>query len=73
MDVSYLVLLSANLSYPLSLTQMINTRKGGGIDLPTLIHRRRVVPNPEMEMNPPPNPPPARNDAVIAAQMQQLQ
>jgi hypothetical protein len=52
---------------------MINTRKGGGIDLPAHIRRRRVVVNPQPEMNPAPNPPPARTDVVVAAQMQLLQ
>jgi hypothetical protein len=54
------------------LTQMINTRKGGGVDLPAHIHRRRVA-NPAPEMNPPLNPPPTGTDAVVAAQMQLLQ
>jgi hypothetical protein len=35
---------------------MVNTRRGGGVDLPARIRRRRVVPNLEPEMNPPPNP-----------------
>jgi hypothetical protein len=55
------------------LTQMINTRKGGGVDLPARIHRRRVVANPTPKMNPPLNPPPAGTDVVVAAQMQLLQ
>jgi hypothetical protein len=49
----------------MSLTQMVNTRRGGGVDLPARIRRRRVVANLEPEMNPPPNPPPA--DDVVAA------
>jgi hypothetical protein len=56
MDVSYLVILSTNMSYPMSLTQMVNTWKGGSIDQLARIRRRRAVPNPETEMNPPPNP-----------------
>jgi hypothetical protein len=52
---------------------MVNTKKGGGVDLPTRIHRRRAVANPELEMNPHPNPPPAWTDAMVAAQMQLLQ
>jgi hypothetical protein len=52
---------------------MVNTRKGGGIDLLSHILRRRTVVNPQLEMNPPPNPPPAGTDAVVAAQMQLLQ
>ena len=61
----------AKLSYPMSLTQMVNTRRGGGVDLPARIHRRRVVANPKPEMNPPPNPPPI--DGVTTAQMRLLQ
>jgi hypothetical protein len=53
------------------LTQMVNIRRGGGVDLPARIRRRRVVANLEPKMNPPPNPPPA--DDVAAAQMQLLQ
>jgi hypothetical protein len=52
---------------------MVNTRKGGGVDLPAHIHRRRVAPNPKPEMNPPPNPLPTRTDVVVGAQMQLLQ
>jgi hypothetical protein len=46
---------------------MVNIRRGGGVDLPARIRRRRVVANPEPEMNPPLNPPPV--DDVVAAQM----
>jgi hypothetical protein len=49
------------------------TRKGGGIDLPARIHRRRIVTQPQPKTNPPPNPPPARIDPVAAAQIQLLQ
>jgi hypothetical protein len=52
---------------------MINTRKGGGIDLPADNRRRRIVNQPQPEMNPPPNPPPVRIDPVVVAQMQLLQ
>jgi hypothetical protein len=52
---------------------MVNTRKGGGIDLPARIRRRRIVTQPQPEMNPTLNPPPARTDPVAAAQMQLLQ
>jgi hypothetical protein len=52
---------------------MVNTRKGRGIDLPTRIRPRRVVTQPQPEMNPPPNPPPTGTDTVVAAQMQLLQ
>ena len=72
LGVSYLFVLSANLSYHVFLTLMVNTRKGGGIDLPTRIRRSRVVVNPQPAMNPPPNPLPTRTDVVVAAQMQLL-
>jgi hypothetical protein len=52
---------------------MVNTRKGGRIDLPANKHRRRIVNQPQPEMNPPPNSPPAGVDPVAAAQMQLLQ
>jgi FtsZ-binding cell division protein ZapB len=48
---------------------MVNTWKGGGIDLPANNHRRRTVNQPQPEMNPPPT----RTDRVAAAQMQLLQ
>jgi hypothetical protein len=54
----------------MSLTQMVNTRRGGGVDLPARIRQRRDVANPEPTMNPPPNPPPV--DDVTAAQMRLL-
>jgi hypothetical protein len=54
----------------MSLTQMVNTRRGGGVDLLARIHQRRVVTNPEPTMNPPPNPLPV--DDVTAAQMRLL-
>jgi hypothetical protein len=57
----------------MSTTQMVNTRKGRGVYLPARICRRRAVANPEPEINPPPNPPPAGTDAVIATRMQLLQ
>jgi hypothetical protein len=50
---------------------MVNTRKGGRIDLPANPHNQRVH-RQQAEMNPP-NPPPARTDPVVAAQMQMLQ
>jgi hypothetical protein len=46
---------------------MVNTRKGGGIDPPAHIRRRRIVTQPQPEMNPPLNPPPAGADPVAAA------
>jgi hypothetical protein len=51
---------------------MVNTRKGGGIDLPANHHNKRIVRQPQPEMNPL-NPPPARTYSVVAAQMQMLQ
>jgi hypothetical protein len=51
---------------------MVNTRKGGGIDLPANPHIRRVLRQQQAEMNPP-NPPPSGTDLVVAAQMQMLQ
>jgi hypothetical protein len=56
----------------MSLTQMVNTRKGGGINQLARIRRRRAVPNPETKMNPSSNPLPTGNDVVIAAQVQLL-
>jgi hypothetical protein len=56
------------------LTQMVNTRKGGGIDLPPNRHSRRIFRQPQQqaEMDPP-NPPPAGTDPIVAAQMQVMQ
>jgi hypothetical protein len=51
---------------------MVNTKKGGGIDLPANPHNRMTVRQPQPEMNPP-NPPSAGTDPVVAAQMQRLQ
>jgi hypothetical protein len=64
--------LSTILSYHVFLTQMVNTRKGGGIDLPANQFNLRVLRQHQVETNPP-NPPPARTDPVVAAQMQMLQ
>jgi hypothetical protein len=50
----------------MSLTQMINTRTGGGVDKPARIRRRRVVINLEPQMDPP-NPPPPGSEAFFAA------
>lgn len=63
-------ILSTNLSYPMSLTKAVNTRKGGCVDPPARICRRRAVANLELEMNAPPNPPLAGTDVVVVAQMQ---
>jgi hypothetical protein len=51
---------------------MVNTRKGGRIDLPANHHSRRIIRQPQPEMNPL-NPPSAGTDPVVAAQMQMLQ
>jgi hypothetical protein len=58
------------LSYHMFLTQMVNTRKGGGIDLPPNQHNRRVLRQQQQQakMNPP-NPPPVGADPAVAAQM----
>jgi hypothetical protein len=57
------------------LTQMVNTRKGGGIDLPPNRHTRRIFrhrqPQPAM-MDPPP-PPPVGVDPTVAARMRMMQ
>jgi hypothetical protein len=50
---------------------MVNIMRGGSVDLPAQIRQRRAVANPDLEMNPPPNPPPV--DDVTAAQMRLLQ
>jgi hypothetical protein len=64
------------LSYHMFLTQMVNTRKGGGIDLPPPNrHSRRIYRQPqqqEEEMNPP-NPPPSGANPTVVAQMQIMQ
>jgi hypothetical protein len=45
---------------------MVNTRKGGGIDLPANPHNQRVLrQQPQADMNPP-TPPPAGTDPVVA-------
>jgi hypothetical protein len=54
----------------MSLTKAVNTRKGGCVDPPARICRRRAVANLELEMNAPPNPPLAGTDVVVVAQMQ---
>ena len=53
---------------------MVNTRKGGGIDLPPNRHNRRVLrqQQQEEEMNPP-NPPRAVTDPAVASQMRIMQ
>jgi hypothetical protein len=57
------------------LTQMVNTRRGGGIDLPPNRHTRWIYRRPQpqpAEMNPP-NPPPGGVDPLVAAQMAVMQ
>jgi hypothetical protein len=49
---------------------MVNTRKGGCINLPVNNRRRRIINQPQPEMNPPPNPPLAGTDPVATVQMQ---
>jgi hypothetical protein len=51
---------------------MVNTRKIDGIDLPANPFYWRVLRQQQAEMDPP-NPPPARTDPVVAAQMKMLQ
>jgi hypothetical protein len=51
---------------------MVKSRKGGRIDLPTNHHSKRIIRQPQPEMNPL-NPPPAGTDAVATAQIQLLQ
>jgi hypothetical protein len=50
---------------------MVNTRKGGGIDLPPNRHTRRIFRQPQPQpakMDPPP-PPPVGADPTVTAQM----
>jgi hypothetical protein len=57
------------------LTQIVNTRKGGGIDLPPNRHTRRIFRQPQQQQTEmdPPQPPPARADPVVAVQMRIVQ
>jgi hypothetical protein len=73
MSHNYLPCLQFFVSYHMFLTQMVNTRKGGRIDLPANPFNRRVLRQQQQqqqqqqaEMNPP-NPPPARTDPIVAA------
>jgi hypothetical protein len=52
--------------------QMVNTRKGGEIDLPANPFNQRVLIQQQAEMDPP-NPSPAGTDPVDVAQMQMMQ
>jgi hypothetical protein len=57
------------------LTQMVNTKKGGGIDLPPNRHIQRIFRQPQQqqaEMDPL-NPPLAGADPAVAAQMRIMQ
>jgi hypothetical protein len=49
---------------------MVSTRTGGGVDKPARIHRRRVVVNSELEMNPP-NPPTGSKAFFVVLQLLQ--
>jgi hypothetical protein len=51
---------------------MVNTRKGGRIDLPANPHIRRLVRQQQAQMNPK-NPILTGTDPVVVAQMQMLQ
>jgi hypothetical protein len=62
----------AKLSYHMLLTQMVHTRKGGGIDLPANPYNRRVLRQQQADMNPP-NPPLAGTDPAVSALMRIMQ
>ena len=69
---NYLPCLQSFLSYHMFLTQMVNTRKGGGTDLPPNRHTQRIFrpPQPQLaEMDPPP----ARADLAVTTQMRIMQ
>jgi hypothetical protein len=73
---NHLPCLQSFLSYHIFLTQMVNTRKGGGIDLPPNRHTRRIFRQPQQQQQAetnPPNPPPAGVDPTVAAQMRMMQ
>jgi hypothetical protein len=73
---NYLPCLQSFLSYHMLITQMVNTRKGGGIDLPPNQHARRIFrqPQPQLaEMDPLPPPPPAGVDPTVATPMRIMQ
>jgi hypothetical protein len=71
---NYLPCLQSFLPYLVFLAQMVNTRKGGGIDLPPNRHGQRIFRQPQQqaEMDPP-NPPPAGADLAVVAQMRIMQ
>jgi hypothetical protein len=69
MSHNYLPCLQFFVSYHMFLTQMVNTRKGGRIDLPANPFNRRVLRQQQQqqaEMNPL-NSPPARTDPIVVA------
>jgi hypothetical protein len=70
---NYLPCLQFFLSYHMFLAQMVNTRKGGGIDLPANPFNQRVLRQQQQAEMDPPNPLPARTDPVVAAQIQMMQ
>jgi hypothetical protein len=68
---NYLPCLQFFLPYHVFLTQMVNTRKGGGIDLPPNWHSRWIFRQPQQQEEM--NPPPAGADPAVAAQIQIMQ
>jgi hypothetical protein len=64
---NYLPCLQSFLSYHMFLTKMVNTRKGGGIDLPPNQHTRRIFRQPQQPKMDPPQPPPAEADLAVTA------
>jgi hypothetical protein len=54
---------------------MVNTRKGGGIDLPPNQHTWRIFrqPQPQPVVMDPPPPPPVGADPIVTAQMRIMQ
>jgi hypothetical protein len=73
MPCNYLPCLQFFLPYHVFLTQMANTRKGGGIDLPPNQHNRRVLRQQQQAEMDPPNPPPTGAHPAVAAQMRIMQ
>jgi hypothetical protein len=55
------------------LTQMVNTRKGGEIDLPPNQHTWRIFRQPQQQQQYEMDPPPAGVDPTVAAQMRMMQ
>jgi hypothetical protein len=76
---NHLPCLQSFLSYHMFLTQMVNTRKGGGIDLPPNRHTRMIFRQPQQQQQQqqpemdPPQPPPAGVDPTVATQMRIMQ